>query len=143
MSSENLGWGRLTTKKVLTDPQGVKKASAGLQLEAKGLTSTGTELKSEPILSIRKTDSETGKCSMNTVKRELSHEICVVVAKEGPHCPNYYTFMLSYIIGNRIMSRQVLEALPVIPKEPQMLSLSKEPEAACCPSFMLPPWTSW
>lgn len=102
MSSENLGWGRLTTKKVLTAPQGFKKASAGLQLEAKGLTSTGTELKSEPILSIRKTESETGKCSMNTVKRELSHKICAVVAKEGPHCPNYYIFMLSYILSNRI-----------------------------------------
>lgn len=87
--------GGLTAKKVLAALQGVRKASAGLQLEARGLTSTGTELKSEPTVSIRETDSETGKCSMDTVKRGLSHEIYAVVAKEGPRCLS--TLMLSYI----------------------------------------------
>lgn len=126
MSSENLGWGRRTTKKVLTAPRGVKKPSAGLQLEAQGLTSTGPDLRSEPILSIRKTESETGKCRMNTVKRELSHEVCAVVAKAGPHCPNYYIFTLAYILGNRINAQAASGSTASYPQRtPDALSLQR------------------
>lgn len=128
--------GGLTAKEAFAVLQGVRKASAGLRLEAKGLTSTGTELKSEPIISLRETDSETGKCGMDTVKRGLSHERCAVVAKEGPHCLR--TLMLSYVLGHRTNAQAGLEAVPLIPKEPEMLSLSKEPEAAHCLSFLLP-----
>ena len=62
--------------------------------------SIGAELETDPVSSIfstRKNESEIVNCSINRVKRELNHKMCMGVAREVPTTSTI--FMVSYIPG--------------------------------------------